>query len=175
MAKREPQEVQLLGCGREQKIGLVTVGVASDMKFRAYVADFALNIMARGHAIGIQFLGGLQQVFEFDAFVAPDAGHWCSTRQVTVGKFVDDGITEDVLVVEDIMRKSHVFGHTAGIVDVQPGAARAFFGKGRPVIIELKRDAHDIIALLGQLGGDNRTVHAAGHGHHHAGFRGWFR
>ena len=70
------------------------------------------------------------------------------------------------------MGKSHLFGHPAGIMNIQPGAAGALLGQGRAVVVKLQRDADDVIALLGQLRGHDRAVDAARHRHHHAGVGG---
>ncbi len=62
------------------------------------------------------------------------------------------------------MRKSHRLGHAARIMDVTPRAAGTLLRQRSAVIVELKRDAHDIIAFFGQLGGHDGAVDAAGHG-----------
>ena len=70
------------------------------------------------------------------------------------------------------MGKAHFLGDAAGVMDVDPGTAGAFLGQRRAVVVELQRYAHHIIALFGELGRDDGTVDAAGHGHDDAGFRG---
>ena len=54
-------------------------------------------------------------------------------------------------------------------MDVSPGAACAFLGQGRAVVIELQGHADDIVAFFGQLCGNDGAVHAAGHGDDDAG------
>ena len=53
------------------------------------------------------------------------------------------------------MRKAHVFGHAARIMNVDPRAAGTFLRQGRPVIVKLQRHTHHIIAFLGQHGSDD--------------------
>ena len=54
--------------------------------------------------------------------------------------------------------------HAAGILDVLAGAAGAFTADCLAVIVELQRDAHDIVALFLQQRRDHRESgrHAAG-------------
>ena len=89
--------------------------------------------------------------------------------QITVGEFIDDGVPEDVLVVQHVVRDAQALGHLAGVVDVLAGAAGALLGQSRAVIVELQRDAHDIVALALQEAGHDRGVDAARHGDHDAG------
>ena len=50
------------------------------------------------------------------------------------------------------------------VVDVGAGAAGAFRLNGDPVVIELERDPHHIIALLVKQRGGDRRIDTAGHG-----------
>lgn len=70
------------------------------------------------------------------------------------------------------MWKAHRFGHAGGILNVASSAAGTLFRERRAVVIQLQRDANDIIAFAGQLGRDDRTVDPAGHGDNNAGLRG---
>ena len=64
------------------------------------------------------------------------------------------------------MGEVHHFGDAAGIINVLPGAAGTALLNGRAVIVELQRDADDVVAFVGEHGGGDGGVHAAGHGDH---------
>ena len=67
------------------------------------------------------------------------------------------------------------FRHAARIVNILPRAARALAVHRRAVIVQLQRDADDIVPLFVQQGGRDGRIHPARHGHHHAGFVWGFR
>ena len=144
---------------------MVAGSIGRTVKLWPGIADHALNIMARRHAIGVQILCSFKQILEFHPLIATDAGHRGGACQIAVGKFVNHRIAEDVLVIQHIMRKAHFLGHAAGIMNVDPGTAGPFLGKGCAVVIKLQGDADHVIPFLGQHGGHDRTVHAARHRH----------
>jgi len=66
------------------------------------------------------------------------------------------------------MRHAQLVGHAPRVMDVLAGAAGALAADGSTVIVELQRDADDVIARgLHQRGG-HRAVDAARHGDDHA-------
>ena len=72
------------------------------------------------------------------------------------------------------MGEPHLLRHPRGIVDILTSAAGALLAQGHAVVIELQGHADHVIAFFGQQGCRHGRVHAAGHGHHHAGvFRGF--
>ena len=56
----------------------------------------------------------------------------------------------------------------AGIMDILPGTTGALAMHRRAMVVKLKGDADDVIALLLQQRGRHRAVDAAGHGDHDA-------
>ena len=62
------------------------------------------------------------------------------------------------------MRNAERLADAARIVDVLAGAAGAGAVHGRAMIVELQRDAENIVALALQNAGDDGTVDAARHG-----------
>ncbi len=143
---------------------MIARGIGGGMQLGTLGAQFALDVVAGGHAIGVEVLGGLQQVLEFHPLIAADAGHGGGAGQIAVGKFVDHGVFENVLIIQHVMREAHILGHAAGIVDVDASATGAFFGQRRAVIVKLQGDADHIIAFFRKHGGHDRAVDAAGHG-----------
>ena len=171
VAKRKAQELELFRRRREQKVALIPCQIRGHVQFRSAFAQLPLDVMSSGHAIRVDVMCGFKEILEFHTFVAANARHRGGAGKVALGKLVDHGLSKDAFVVEDIVGKPHRFRHPAGITDVRSRTTGALLCQGGSVIIELKRDAHDIIALARKFGGHDGTVHAAGHGHDDTGFR----
>ena len=62
------------------------------------------------------------------------------------------------------MRNADALGHGAGVMDVAAGAAGALAVGCSAVIVELQRDADDVVAGIGQKRGGDRGIDAARHG-----------
>ncbi len=69
------------------------------------------------------------------------------------------------------MGDADMVGDPARVVDVLAGAAGSGLNHRFPVVVELERDAHHVIALIGEHGGGDGAVDAARHSHHHPRFR----
>src|SRR5262249_6932017 len=89
--------------------------------------------------------------------------------RVAVGEIVDHGLAEAALVIQHVMRDADRGRDVAGIVNVAPGAAGALAMRRRTMIVELQRDADDVIALRLQQSSRHRRVDPAGHGDHDTG------
>jgi hypothetical protein len=66
------------------------------------------------------------------------------------------------------VRNADTLGDPAGVMDILAGAARALAMGGGAVVVELQRDADDIVALGDEQRGGDRGIDAARHGDHHA-------
>jgi hypothetical protein len=62
------------------------------------------------------------------------------------------------------MRNADPLGDIARVMDVLTGAAGALAMGGRAMIVELQRDADDVVALGLQQRGRHRGIDPAGHG-----------
>ena len=62
------------------------------------------------------------------------------------------------------MRNGERFGDTAGVVDVLAGAAASLPARRRAMVIELQRDADDVVPLALHEGGGDRGIDAPRHG-----------
>ena len=165
VAERKAQKVELLAGGREQEIALVAIGVGgADQRARSIGEAARGDVMTGGKRRGAEFARGRQQIAELDRAVALDAGHRRFARSVAVGEIVDHQFAEAALVIEHVMRDADPLGDIAGVVDVLPGAAGALAMGGRAMIVELQRDADDVIALGLQQRSRHRQVDAARHG-----------
>ena len=90
-------------------------------------------------------------------------GTGVSPDEVALGEAVDHRLPETGLVVEDVVRDAERLGDPARVVDVLAGAAGALaMGRGA-VVVELERDADDVVALLREERRDHGRVDAARH------------
>ncbi len=170
LAERKAQEVELLARGREQEIALVALLLAGAVE-RAPAARQRPrgDVVAGRQHLGAELARGRQQVAELDRLVAVDARHRRLARHVALGEAVDHRFLEAALVVEHVVRNADALGDRAGVVDVLAGAAGALAVGGGAVVVELQRDADDVIALGLQQRGRDRGIDAARHGDDHAG------
>jgi len=142
------------------------------MEFRAIRAFEAAHIMASRQTIGAEILSDALQILELHSLIAAHARDRRRTRKICVGEIFHHRVPEAAFIVEHIMRKAAAIGDTARIVDILPSAARAGLVDGRAMIIELQRDADDIVALTRQHRGDHGGIDAPRHRRHDARFAG---
>ena len=171
MAEGKAQVVDLLLGGGEQEVALVAVGVRRPVQRPVRPIGPGADIVAGRQRVGAEILRGRQQIGEFDRLVAGDAGNGRLARDVAFGERIDHRLAEAFLVVEYIVGNSDGFGNAAGVVDILAGAAGADAVGGRAVVVELQRDAHDIVAFAGEQAGDDGRIDATRHGDDHAGRR----
>ena len=165
VAERKAQIIELLARGREQEIALVAIGIGgADQRARSVGHAARGDIMPGRQRRGAEFARGLEQIAKLDRAVALDARHRRLARGVAVGEIVDHRFAKAALVVQHVMRDADPLGDIAGIVDVLPGAAGALAMGGRAMIVELQRDADDVVALGLQQRSRHRGIDAAGHG-----------
>ena len=160
------QQVELLRRRRIEEIALVPVRIGRAVERRAArPAGRGLPHNGRSPAhVGAELPRGLQKVAELDGAVALDAGDRRLAVEIALGEAVDHRLAEARLVVEHVMRDADRLGDAAGIVDVLAGAAGALAMGGGAVIVELQRDADDIVALALEQGRDDGRIDAARHG-----------
>ena len=165
VAQRKAQVVELVAGGRKQEIALVAIGIGRADKRACAVGQRARgNVVAGRERSSAEFARGLEQVAELDRTVAFDARHRRLARGVAVGKMVDHRVAEAALVVQHVMRNSNPCRDVACIVDVLAGAAGTLAMGGGAMIVELQRDADDVVAFGLQKRSRHRGIDAAGHG-----------
>ena len=169
VAERKAQIVQLVLCGGKQEIGLVPLGIDRTIERPMGAIGAAGDVMAGGEAIGVQIARGGQQIGKLHRLVAGDARHRCLASQIALHERIDDRVAESAFIIQDVMRDAKRFAHAARVVDVLTGATGPGAPSGFPAVIELERDADDIIAFAGQDAGHDRGIHAARHGNDHTG------
>ena len=151
IAKRETQQVKLRACRAEQEIALVAFSFTSAVQRTSALRQRPRShVMPRRQGPGAKLACGIEQIAEFDRLIALDARHRRLAGHVTRGEAVDHRFLEAAFVVEHVMRNADPFGNGAGIMDIAAGAAGAFaVGRGA-MVVELKRDADDVVTRIGQ-------------------------
>ena len=99
----------------------------------------------------------------FTVWLQRTQGTGVSPRGIAVGEIGDHRLGEARLGVDHIMRDAQPIGHAARVMDVLPGAAGALAAGRRAMIVELQRDADDLVPGRMQQPGDRAAVHAARH------------
>lgn len=133
-----------------EHITLVFPGIKASGDDVAAVFFPHIGIVAGGDKLAVELVGPAQQRVPFDVGIAEDAGVGRTTFQVFVGEMVDDIVAELIPDVEDVVRKTQLNGHVAGVVDaVEAAAAGFFFGApGTGVVPGFHRHADDFVALF---------------------------
>src|SRR5689334_16391982 len=172
IAEGKAQEGKLLGRGRKQEIALIALLVGGAVKLPSKSARLAPDIMAGRERRRPEPFGRLKEIAELDLLVAGDAGNRRLALKIAVGELTHHRLGEARLVIEYVMGNLKLFGHAARILDVLSGAARPLPADRLSVIVKLKGNAHDIIALLLQESGHDGRIHTSRHSNDHAG-PGW--
>ena len=165
LAEREAQQVKLLARGAKQEIALVSLFLARAKERAPAIGQAARgDVMAGCQHLGAELARGNQEIVELDRHIAVDARDRRLAVDITFGETVDHRLLEAALVVEHVMGNGERIGNAAGVVDVLTGAAGALaVGRGA-VVVELQRDADDVIALGLEQRGRHRGIDATGHG-----------
>ena len=168
-AEGKAQVAELLGCGGEQEIALVTLGIGGARKLRPARALAPLDVVACRQCIGAEVLCRLEQVAKLDLLIAGDARDRRLARGIALRKAAHHRVGEAALIIEHVVGDAQHLGDAARIVDVLAGAAASLPARRLAVIVELQRDADDLVALaLHERGGDG-GIHASRHGDDDAG------
>jgi len=109
----------------------------------------------------------VQEIAKLHALIAADTRKRRLACGIRRGEILHDRMAETLLVVENIMRNADEVGDTARVVNILTGAAGALALDRLAVIVELQRDAHDVVALLLQKRGRDGRIDAARHGDNH--------
>ena len=119
--------------------------------------------MAGRENVGAEVLGRLEQVGELHLLIAGDAGNRRFARDIGAREGLDHLLAEPRLVIEHVMGNAEPRGDVARVVDVLAGAAGALAVRRRAVIVELHRDADDVVAVARQQRRDDARIDAARH------------
>ena len=163
-AKGKAQELKLLRRGGEHEVALVAAVIHRPVQLRPARALEALHVMPGRQRVGPQVARGCQQVAELHPLIAAHAGNGRLAARIGVGKIEHHRVLEPAFVIQHVMGNVQLLGHAPGIVNVLARAAGALALHGSPVVIELQRNAHHVIARLRVQRGGDGAVHPAGHG-----------
>ena len=142
---------------------MIAAGVGGAVQFGAVRAFDALHVMAGGQAIGAEIFGDALQILELHGLIAAHARDRRRAGKIGVGEIFHHRLTEAAFVIEHVVRKADRIGDAARVVNVLSGAARARLVHRRAVVIELQRDADDVVALARQHRRDDGRIHPARH------------
>ena len=159
VTERKAQQIELRSRRGEQEIALIAFCFTRAIQRAAATRQRPRrNVVARRQNLGSELARGLQQVAEFDRLVAFDARHRRLAGDVTLGETVDHRFLEATFVIENVVRNTDARGDRAGIMNIAAGATGAFAVGRRAVVVELERDADDVIAGVCQKRRGHRGI-----------------
>ena len=120
--------------------------------------------MAGRQRIGAEIARRCQKIRKFDGLVTGNARDRRFAGHIALGERIDHRFAKALFVIQHIMRNAQNIADAAGVIDILAGTAGAGAVDGSAVIVELQRDAQNVIALPFQDAGHHGTVNAAGHG-----------
>ena len=166
-AQRKAQHRKLIGGGREEEVALVAGTLGGAVELGPVAARQAPHVVAGGQRLGPKLAGEPQEIAELHRLIAAHAGDRRLAAEVAADEVLDHRFAEPRFVIEDVVGDVEPRRHRAGIVDVGAGATRAGPPHRAAVIVELQRDAEDVVALVLEERRHHRGIHAARHCHDH--------
>src|SRR6516164_333349 len=170
VAEREAERLELLARGGKEEIALIALLLARAIERAAAVRAWPRgDVMTGRQYLGAELARGREQIAELDRLVALDARHRRLARHIAFGEAVDHHFLEAALVVEHVVGNADPLRHRARVIDVLAGAAGTLaMGRGA-MVVELQRDADDVVALGLEQRRRDRGIDATRHGDDHAG------
>src|SRR5260221_8756718 len=148
VAKREAQRLELLARGGKEEIALIALLLARAIERAAAARERPRgDVMSGRQHLGAELARGREQIAELDRLVALDARHRRLARHIALGEAVDHHFLEAALVVEHVVGNADPLRHRAGVIDILAGAAGTLAMGRRAMVVELQRDADDVVAL----------------------------
>ena len=129
------------------------------------------GVMSGRDAVGANLAGGDEKLVELEMVVAQRARDGSASGEILVDEGTDDVGLEALLLVDDVIRNTKLFGDMAGVVHVVDGAATALNGFGHAFVAsetalvpELKREADERVSLRVQERRDRGRINSSRHG-----------
>ena len=119
--------------------------------------------MSGGDVLSSKTGSPVDQRRELQVAVAVRARQRRAARGIFPDEVGDDRLFEPPLEVQDVVRDADDVRDTPRIVQVVEGTAAPEGMLALPLIVELHREADDLVSLLGQQSRGDRRVHAARH------------
>ena len=130
--------------------------------------------MAGRHEAGAEPLGARGERGELQIAVAVHARNRRAAVRVLPHEVRHDGLVELPLEIDDVVGDAQLAGDAAGIVQIVDRAAGAethlAIGVRSGVIVQLHREADDLVPLTSEQCGGDRRIDAAGHGDNYTHF-----
>ncbi len=114
------------------------------------------GVVSGGDGIGAQSPGSIEQRGELQIAVAARAGQRRASRRVLADEVRDHLFLELALEIQDVVGDIDGSRHPPGVVQVVERAAAPECPLAIGLIVELHRQADDIVALFDQHGGGHR-------------------
>ncbi len=120
--------------------------------------------MSRCKPICAKIFSGSKEISKFDKLIAGNTRDRRFTACIRGGKTINYFFPKLCLIVEDKVGNAEACGDRARILDILTCAASSLAMCRFSMVIKLKGDADDVIALILEQGGDHAGVDSARHG-----------
>ena len=166
-AHREARPGELRAIEREEEVGLVLLRVdaAPQHVAPARLVPAGARVVSGRDGLGVEPPRALHERRELQLAVAVHAGDGRPARGVLAHEVHDDLGLELLLEIHDVVGHAQRRGDPAGVVEVVERAAGPEAHVAFALVVELHRQADDLVAGLDEQARGHRRVHAAGHGH----------
>src|SRR6185437_7381634 len=164
-AERKAQEVELVAGRAVEEIALVARGVGGAVQLRPVGAGDPPRVMPGRQGAGAEVPGGAEKVAKLDPLVAADARDRRLAAAVALGEILDHRLAEPRLVVEHIVRDAEPSRDRRRVAHILPGAAGTLAPGRGAMVVELQRDADDIVTGAREQRRDDRRIDPARHRH----------
>ncbi len=124
------------------------------MQFIAYTT----HVMTGGQRGCTKFAGRVKQIVELYLLIADDTWYWRFAARIAVSKAFNDALFEAFFIVQNIVRDAKSIGNGSRIIYVLTGTTCAFFSRSLAMIVQLQRNADDVIPLIFKDGGSDGGV-----------------
>ena len=156
----------------KQKVRLILRRINRTLQQPALTNSILLDsrVMSSCQHLGADLSRSNQQLIELKMIVAETARNRCSSRKVFLHKRTNYIVLETLLLVHNVIRNRQLLGNTPRIVNVVDrttaslhGFGHSFVSSQSPLIPQLHRQAHNIVAFGTQHRRNGRRIHTARH------------
>ena len=112
--------------------------------------------MAGGDRVGVEPARAIQERRELQVAVAVHAGDGRPPRRVLADEIRQDALLELALEVDDVVRNAERARHAPRVVQVVDRAAAPEAEVSLPLVVQLHREADDLVPLRRELCGGDR-------------------
>ena len=165
---REERVRELILRQREEKIRLILRGIDAALEQVLPAGLLDASVVAGRHQACAKPLGARGERGELQIAVAVHARNRRAAAGVLAHEVRHDGLVELPLEIDDVVGNTQLACDSPGVVQVVDGAARAeahfAVGVRSGVIVQLHREADDLVPLTSEQCGGDRRIDPARHG-----------